>query len=513
MHLDLDYCWHFGVTALAAVGKVVKQLLHAGHSRLKIDLASMALHADPCQEQLCLQDALVNHGLLAVEQKTGFICNYRAADKDEWCRYFLESHPPPSRCSHVLGNVLERFDASVVAALTDLQAVFSADADTKKAASAGSSASERTLITSTLGRKFVQEAWKILAEVRPQTEAYCYSCQKRCCTHPSSLERSSRRYIHFAGSPCQAWSSLGKQSGWLHPNAISFLVWLRDVTYEEWAPDVIVHENTVRFDSDVLQLLCGATYEARDMEFAPTHLGLPCARMRKYTVMVKANSLQMVLGFRLSTLLPHVGRRMKGSGKMYWRAPKTLLQALNLHVGYEGKDFDENFGSELTAGDRTRLQRHVEVARENRPAQASASHVDLCINVRQNVSFVGEASRVVPALTTSAVIYGLFQSESGVKGRVLSGYEHFAVMGWPVLLPSSHVLAAYLPKALNFRQLCLHAGQSLTDTQLRALAGNGMHSASVGLLALLCVLGMLPVEVAGDNAGAPAKRQKLHHSV
>ena len=156
----------------------------------------------------------------------------------------------------------------------------------------------------------------------------------------------------------------------------------------------------------------------------------------------------------------------------------------------ETLDLDQ-LGGSLCAGDQSRLHDHLKVA-------VAAKTPFLCINVRQGVGYHGRASGIVPVLTTkSAIIFGVsLQREAGTRkvSRALTGYEHLAVMGWPLLLPYNHRCSAWLPACLQPSNIMQQPERVPSDSQFRLLAGNMMHTSQVGFVLLFAVLAADRVE-------------------
>eukprot|EP00971_Amphidinium_carterae_P328167 6459900-Amphidinium_carterae.1 len=164
-------------------------------------------------------------------------------------------------------------------------------------------------------------------------------------------------------------------------------------------------------------------------------------------------------------------------------------------------------------GDRRRLSAYMQEAKKSENRQF------VCCNVKQNPThfLVGQS---MPALTTaSTLIFGMTLSNLslsegelgeadsevadeniGIYGdRVLLGYEHFGVQGFPVLLPAKHELTRYLPKFAHL----LKNKNALTDESLRKLAGNTMHVAIVSLALAWCLLCYEPI---AEERAAKRKR-------
>ena len=74
-----------------------------------------------------------------------------------------------------------------------------------------------------------------------------------------------------------------------------------------------------------------------------------------------------------------------------------------------------------------------------------------------------------------------WQPDLREEGRELLAWEHFVVMGWPVGPYES--AAKHLPSCFQ-----VSPSQWLQSTaQLKSMAGNGMHSAQIGVALLFAI--------------------------
>ena len=266
------------------------------------------------------------------------------------------------------------------------------------------------------------------------------------------------------------------------------------------APDCITHENTEKFDYEIFSILCGDRYAVHSCVFSPAHLGLPLSRTRRYSLLVRKDSWQLQVPFEWNVLQPEVTRMVGADAQIFFRAPGSLLRALQ-HVAEP--DPDDEIGQHLSEGDQSRLL-------EVRAVAVLQSLPFVCVNVKQSLSWQSRPSGLMPALTTkTAVIYGLSLSQGFEKRRVvnraLSGYEHWGVMGWPVLLSATNPLSKYVPKCMQAVHVLQHPERSLSESQMYELSGNMMHSSAV---ALPVIVAMLAESVNTDALPPPGKRVK-----
>ena len=292
---------------------------------------------------------------------------WRAADYDAKCKFVLQNHGK-TKPQHIMDNVRDRFPAEVIEELKTLlrSKVQHYDDMCKKSVH-----SDRHLLWQSIGREYLKQALeKLVGSIgREGTTGWCSCCNMQCHCHPPRSERLGRLYIHIAGTPCQAWSSMGKQGGWLHDTSLTFACWLACAL--SGAPDVIIHENTPRFDWQAFQILA-PEYTTFSESFSPSHIGLPVVRNRRYSILVRS-SLKMIMPWELSTLIPTIGRRVIGSGQMFWRAPESYINKIlgqrTLKRKHSG-DGDEMFEDEFECIDQGACN-----AKKIKESLVAASHV------------------------------------------------------------------------------------------------------------------------------------------
>eukprot|EP00971_Amphidinium_carterae_P112644 2230620-Amphidinium_carterae.6 len=476
--------------------------------KLQSSCAAHGHGVTPGHDASALEDALRENGIAlpasashdaSGDQDGHWLRFYRSADTEPLCRAVLSKHPHASRPEHIMGDVTARFHADVIARVKDLLSQHQRLAVVK--AEGLSSVAQKKTIQSHYGRVFVREAWTVRRTAKPLQSCWCESHKQQCPCHPNLEAAGERqqRYVVIAGSPCIAWSSLGLQGGWLHESAIVFLCWLADTWHAR--PNAIIHENCPGFDHSIFEMLLGAEYEVMSCELSPSHIGLPVSRTRRYTCLVQ-KTLEMTLRFDINELLPIIGRRLVADGSLYFRAPGALLTAQS--VKNHGTSEDESLGADLCAGfadastnldktypcrgmafilcitcfqgDQTRMREQLAVA--------TAKDLNFSVlNVKQSASHFAPTS-LVPSLTTkSTLLVGVTLKREGRVNinREMLGYEMLGAQGYPVLLPAHHPLSRLLPKCFSFRVILEKAARTVSNTQLRSLAGNMMHMTQVAI--------------------------------
>ena len=87
----------------------------------------------------------------------------------------------------------------------------------------------------------------------------------------------------IGGSPCIDWSTVGTRSGLLGLFNAVFMVWLFERVHRQ--EDIIVHENTEKFEEAWLVQAMGPTHHVVAFLISPHNLGFPAVRNRKWTLM------------------------------------------------------------------------------------------------------------------------------------------------------------------------------------------------------------------------------------
>lgn len=105
--------------------------------------------------------------------------------------------------------------------------------------------------------------------------AYCHT-HCRQCQHP-------RGDIHVAGTPCVAWSSMGKRMKTDASDFKFFVIWaaLRLKLRER----LILQENVKNHDPTLLDTILGQFYERESVLTCPTHCGWATRRDRRYSLL------------------------------------------------------------------------------------------------------------------------------------------------------------------------------------------------------------------------------------
>eukprot|EP00975_Prorocentrum_lima_P041959 8821587-Prorocentrum_lima.AAC.1 len=116
-------------------------------------------------------------------------------------------------------------------------------------------------------------------------------------------------------------------------------------------------------------------YAVHSTCFSPANLGLPVSRNRRYTMLIRKSCIQLKHTFDWSKLQYIFGRQLECAGRIFFRAPTSLLRKLKV-----ADETPETIRNQLTLGDANRLGHHSAEARRQ-------GKVSVCITARQNVDY------------------------------------------------------------------------------------------------------------------------------
>eukprot|EP00959_Pyramimonas_sp_CCMP1952_P389254 8156014-Pyramimonas_sp.AAC.1 len=95
--------------------------------------------------------------------------------------------------------------------------------------------------------------------------ASCSRCRAHCA-HP-------RGKVHWAGTPCPDWAPIGTNERDAGQSSCLLMVWA--LLRRRMQEAIIAHENSHRFDVNVLQELLGDMYAVTSVIIEPCELGWP----------------------------------------------------------------------------------------------------------------------------------------------------------------------------------------------------------------------------------------------
>ena len=415
------------------------------------------------------------------------VCHH-ASDIEPTCRQVLLAHHQ-SGCSPgcVFGDILERCEAHKVQKLQWLAARLRANA-----AAATERGMPKPKAMRKYGAEFLQRAdqlmWSDVQQIQQRgrsfKQAHCYRHDQHCAVYP--LRRGNASIIlMIAGITCTAWSSMGKEDGWLGPSAIAFVVFIREVLLN--SPDCVILENTANFDVAGLAPL-QSMYTILVLKFSPTLLGVPATRMRKYMVLIKRCKLQWrpeLERFGLQIAFQKLFERkimigavdlLRASKEDVQAYKNTFLQRSHLPaLRASGREW--SFFQSLPGGMRGMIRNHEACAAQTEKAEPTEQ-----TGRKALIATIGQSParnpprECCPALLRKTKLWSLLDRRLCLPG------EHLELMGYNI----------YGPGAVSFAEELI----SMKPQAQVELAGNGMHACAIGsvLLFLLCGVIERPVE-------------------
>ena len=162
--------------------------------------------------------------------------------------------------------------------------------------------------------------------------------------------------------------------------------------------------------------------------FSPCHLGIPVHRTRSYCLLTLKSKIVIDIPWELKCAQELLFQELRTTDKVYFRAPNTYVSRyLAQHEREDPSAEGESPARRcLTLPQLSRLDEHLF-------AGLSEDKDFLCVAYSQNRSFVS-FDEYVPALTTSAAIWGKNLRDAGGVDRMLLPIEMLATQGWAVLL-------------------------------------------------------------------------------
>ena len=327
-------------------------------------------------------------------------------------------------------------------------------------------------------------------------KSWCYKHSCLCKRWPA-LGGQQRLHVEIAGTVCIGWASIGKGWGWLGDSAVSIFVWIHMVKAIQ--PSLILHECVPGFDVNELSSALGSGFEVQSLVFSPDDCGVPAERPRRYTLIHREASTQVIDKYTIDTFGSLCFRRVIADGNMFFVSdPQAVTIALGEALRLAGKDPSaESWRGVLTVADRCRLEEHCTVAQAD---FAGVGHTIRMVNVTQNPDYTGSAGSIIPTLLRKTLIWRIARDEDGTPHRKLDRpmlpLEHLAAQGLPIpaLLPDGHDLKLESPIS-NMLSLDV-----MIPSTLIAMVGNSMHVVALG-----SVLGFFFVDINIQGLLQPAQ--------
>ncbi|CAE7037690.1 unnamed protein product [Symbiodinium sp. CCMP2456] len=423
-----------------------------------------------------LQDAFQERGVkLSVRY-------HASRDHDELCRkMLLHAEFGSSQESHVFGDIFDFVTTTCSTELLDLQQ----ECHQRLArALSGKTGPQKRSLSVQHGRNFAVKALGVLGSASPPyQQGHCFRHQKVCPFWPPSS--SDAWHVEIAGSTCTPWSSSGKHLGWLDKESVPCLVWMHAVAGVR--PAIVIHECTPTFDVEVMLRFFQDDYVGSSLVFGPLDLGIPCNRLRRYTVLLRkdlcASPSPRVLLFSEETFLQLVGARVASCAAMFLRATAEEVRELVQHMAdqrhvvlpHDTSESAINASALLSPWHRQNLQKYKSALAGNAELEGAA---EIIVDLSQDADERPRMSCMMPCLLRTSLLYAL------KARRPLTPSEWFCVQCLPMSLPADNDFASFVP-------WLPHMLRSLSRNQAQQLAGNSMVLPAMGSVLLAAVLSCL----------------------
>ena len=215
--------------------------------------------------------------------------------------------------------------------------------------------------------------------------------------------------------------------------------------------------------------LSGGLYDLHVRKFSPEDLGMPASRPRQYVIITRKDRFQVKVPFageeferiffRQRVLKGNVFCSSFGGPRERLNYERALLGrhglALRQHTRHCGRRWVDMLGTAY----RVRFQGYVQFA------QRKGVPVAGLVDVKQTAGYCKRTMEVVPTLLRTSIVADL------EKGGLLLPSVHFDVMGIPVRPPAG----------VTYRVPFKSVLAELSYTEMKALPGNAMHAAAIGV--------------------------------
>ena len=421
--------------------------------------------------------------------QVGKIRCMRAGEILEPARRILRAHASPPVC--IFGDVLSRAPPYFVNQFKHVHA-----AHLQKACALIGDGVERKEAFKCVGKVFMKRVNGMLQQratcnFRPLV-AHCYQHGCQCGVIKCRIPGVKGLKIMVLGQSCVDWSSVGKQQGWLGKTSIIFAEVLAEIMADDY--DIIIFECTVMFDYDTGLAVLRERYLEQRMHLCPSQVGVPCLRPRTYSILLRRGVVewsQPVFARGVQASFNELfAQDVSMNGDSMARAPQWRVDE---HV--ESMATTRGFPERRVSGRRWRPYQLLPPGQRRRlRSQELHLHIDgivntapLIINLMNNRAW-SPPQKLSPTLLRNSILWLMrFQ-------RLCLPSEHMEMQGFGMHstgMPGDDLQSSFADE--------FHA---LPFQVQRALAGNTMHTASIGLL-LMFVLGctvLVPAESYHDFA-------------
>ena len=305
-----------------------------------------------------LCEAMKKHGMnveLILDSQT---------EKEEACEPFLSAN-------HIFGDLTERVDKRLWQKPVRLQDKFIKKAEGLKKGKKGGGKTNAADMTS-LGQKFLTEAGQLLegSEYYFNPKAPSKKCGARCsfAWDRGQEDDATTLWLEVGGNTCP-WSSRGARRGWLDKASLASLIWGYSLKFQG-APDCVVNECTPGWPAESFWRMVFPSATVMSKTFSPCDQGVPCHRLRKYSVVWPSPGLagsraRMLAPLSLDTLKAIAFRKLMCCGSVFGCAPATMVQAflneLAAAKGLPARGGEKCYSCKvvMVSGDRLRLEKYL----------------------------------------------------------------------------------------------------------------------------------------------------------
>ena len=404
----------------------------------------------------------------------------RASDSNPDCRSVLMNHRGSIKPTCVMGNLLDRVPRTLQDTWQASLSKYQEDMKQLIRQDNSMTAADRKVVAKNLGREFLKEGYVAMTQegndVIPEV-GWCYLHQKGCSFKSSLKDYSDFFKVSVSGVTCTDFSSMGVKMGFLGESSIPFLAWVRERLH--FQEDLLGVECVPDFDHEVFELLL-PMYNLYVLSISPNNLGVPATRKRKYMLLLHSETCRWrVQAAGLESFFRNLFfREVNIDANDFCSAPTSFLEK---HLSKLA--LSRGFPTRAPSGAMWKAKQLISTKERETIREWEKKVRVLCglqeadpttsfMNVTQSVARSPHA-KLCPALITNSRLWAMKEQ------RFLLLPELFEVQGFAIF--DKNIPEVYM---CPFRHILLDSSNSMSETSLRRMAGNGMSMPCIG--ACLC---------------------------
>ena len=403
----------------------------------------------------------------------------RAGDILPHCRSLLKANNSTMAPACIHKDIMERMHPSTTRAILDMQANYMALA----AHTELSGTMQKMQARLHFGKRFFlyafQQAFHDVQQVNMcDIKADCVVHNMPCPVLPSRPTDFLGFLCAIAGISCFDFTNMGLQAGWFGQSALPFIQWLVERVMS--TEDFVIMECVEQFTDDIVRSAVQGIFELVSLRISPTMFGDPISRPRKYMILSRISSVcwepkivetghQAVFHALFKReLLIHGDDKLQAPIEDVQRMIENMAKQRHMSPSRQsGRPW--SCWQVMSAAQKSSLQNHEEKLRD----MGQEIDAPFVSNLAQTPSFAApKGPEALPVLLRRSSLW------SFRKRRLATPLEHMALQ--------NHVV--FTAQEDPWRCSFLQGIYNLSDAQIKAVAGNGMHMHAIGSALLFALL-------------------------